>query len=104
MFKLSNKTALVTGAASGIGEAIATIFAEAGATLWIADIDETKGPAVAARIGGRFIRVDVSQEKDCRDIATTVGNVDILVNNAGIGHVGNLLKTAVTDVDRLFEV
>jgi 2-keto-3-deoxy-L-fuconate dehydrogenase len=104
MFKLSNKSALVTGAASGIGEAIATLFAEAGANLWIADIDEIKGPAVAARLGARFIRADVSQEKDCRDMAGTAVKVDILVNNAGIGHVGNLLQTAVTDLDRLFAV
>jgi len=104
MFELSKKTALVTGAASGIGEAIAASFAKAGATIWIADNDETKGPAVAARLGGRFIRVDVSQEQDCRDMANAVGNLDILVNNAGIGHVGNLLKTEVSDVDRLYQV
>jgi len=63
VFSLRNKTALVTGAASGIGAAIAEIFAQAGATVWIADQNEAGGRAVSGRIGGKFIPLDVASEK-----------------------------------------
>jgi len=67
MFSLKNKTALVTGAAAGIGAAIAQTLAEAGATVWVADLDEKSGAAVASGIaaaGGRarFVRLDITRE------------------------------------------
>jgi 2-keto-3-deoxy-L-fuconate dehydrogenase len=104
MFNLQSKTALVTGAASGIGAAIATTFARAGASVWVADRDEANGLAVAAKINGRFIRMDVSQEAECQGAAEQVGRLDVLVNNAGVGHVGNLLNTTAADLERLFAV
>jgi len=104
MFSLQNKTALVTGGASGIGAAIAEAFARAGAAVWIADRDEKNGAAMAARIGGRFTAVDVADEAAMEQCAKTVGPVDVLANVAGIGHVGTLADTTAADCDRLYSV
>jgi NAD(P)-dependent dehydrogenase (short-subunit alcohol dehydrogenase family) len=101
---LKNKTALVTGGASGIGAAIATTFAEAGAKVWIADRDEENGKTLAAKIGASFLSMDVASEADCTCAAQTVGVLDVLANVAGIGHVGTLLNTTATDMDKLFAV
>jgi 2-keto-3-deoxy-L-fuconate dehydrogenase len=104
MFSLKNKTALVTGAASGIGAAIAQTFAEAGAAVWIADMNADAGKAVAERIGGKFIALDVTRETACAEAAQTVGTLDILANVAGIGHVGTLTNTTAADLDKLYAV
>ena len=104
MFSLKNKTALVTGAASGIGAAIADTFAKAGATVWVADRDEKNGRAIAEHIGGQFICLDVANETACAQAAQTAGSVDILANVAGIGHVGTLFNTTSADVDKLYAV
>ena len=104
MFKLNQKKALVTGGASGIGAAVAQMFAEAGATVWIADRDEANGRALAAQVGGHFIGLDVASEAGCREAAESVGVLDVLANIAGIGHVGTLLNTTAADLDRLYAV
>jgi NAD(P)-dependent dehydrogenase (short-subunit alcohol dehydrogenase family) len=104
VFKLNQKTALVTGGASGIGAAVAQMFAEAGATVWIADRDEANGRALAAQVGGHFIGLDVASEAGCREAAESVGALDVLANIAGIGHVGALLNTTAADLDRLYAV
>lgn len=108
MFDLTGKTALVTGAASGIGEAIAHAVAGAGAFVYVADLNEGAGEQVAESIGGRFIRLDVSDRVNCLAAAERVhadrGDLDILVNNAGIGHVGTILNTNAEDLERLFAV
>jgi 2-keto-3-deoxy-L-fuconate dehydrogenase len=104
VFDLSKKTALVTGAASGIGAALAETFARAGATVWVADCNETQGRAQANRMGGKFLALDVSSEKECAQAAREVGPLDILANVAGIGRVGTLLNTMAADLDRLHAV
>ena len=114
MFDLSGKVAVVTGAGSGIGEAIAFRFAEAGAHVYVAELDPEKGEAVASTIrtsGGRadFIQTDVSRESSCQSTAQRVlaahrEQCDILVNNAGIGHVGTVLTTSAADLDRMYGV
>jgi len=102
--KLKNKTALVTGGGSGIGAAICEIFAEACATVWVVDRDETAGQAIAKKIGGQFLSLDVASESACMEAALKVGPIDILANIAGIGHVGSLLDTKADDCDRLYAV
>jgi len=115
MFDLSDKTALVTGAASGIGEAIAKTFARAGAFVYVADRDEPNGARVAAEINAevereqaKFVKLNLADSEDCRQVAEQVldecGKLDILVNNAGIGHVGSLLETSEADLERLWAV
>lgn len=112
-FALTNKTALVTGAGSGIGAAIARQFAYAGAFVYLADRDEAAGRAVLKEIvttngKAQFIPVDVVSSTDCaraEGILKQTGHaLDILVNNAGIGHVGTMLNTEGSDLDRLYDV
>src|SRR5215208_6759107 len=98
MFNLTEKTAVVTGAASGIGEAIARVLAGAGAKVFVADLKEKEGKQVASEIGGEFVRLDVSDAKSCEEVGKRVGACHVLVNNAGIGHVGTLLTTNSEDL------
>jgi NAD(P)-dependent dehydrogenase (short-subunit alcohol dehydrogenase family) len=109
MFSLLGKVSLVTGAGSGIGQAIALLFARQGAFVWVADRNVTAGEATVAAIraaGGKAeaIAVDVSDPAATLALASRIPQVDLLVNNAGIGHVGNLLGTAAEDLDRLHAV
>jgi NAD(P)-dependent dehydrogenase (short-subunit alcohol dehydrogenase family) len=104
VFSLKNKTALITGAASGIGAAVAEMFAQAGAKVWIADRDEANGRATADRVQGKFLALDVAVETDCARASEITGTLDILANIAGIGHVGTLLNTTATDLDKLHAV
>jgi NAD(P)-dependent dehydrogenase (short-subunit alcohol dehydrogenase family) len=113
MFSLQNKTAIVTGGGSGIGKAIATLFAAQGATVFILDLDEKNTNAAAAEIkdkgGNAFARpVDVGNQLQVNDvikeIAAGMHTIDILVNNAGIAHIGNALNTNAADFDRLMQV
>ena len=109
MFDLTRKTALVTGAASGIGEAIAHALANAGAHVFVTDRDDANGTRVTKDItsaGKRatFLHLDVTSEADCQAAARATGALDILVSNAGIGHVGTMQTTNGADLDRLYAV
>ena len=113
MFDLSGKTALVTGAGSGIGAAVARTLALAGAAVWATDRDAASAAATADRIrhaGGAAqpFELDVTSEAGCQAAAASVlaggRRLDILVNNAGIGHVGTMLTTTGSDLDALYAV
>jgi NAD(P)-dependent dehydrogenase (short-subunit alcohol dehydrogenase family) len=109
MFDLTGKVALVTGAGSGIGRAIAQRFAAAGATVHVADLNPAGGDETVALIsaaGGRadFVSLDVADENATAALAARLGPLDLLVNNAGIGHVGTILQTTAADLDRLYRV
>jgi len=108
MFSLAQKIALVTGAGSGIGQAIARLFAQQGAFVWVVDRDELAGRNTVDSIkgGGQadFAGVDVSDPAAVVALAGRLPPLDLLVNNAGIGHVGGLLGTEATDLDRLYAV
>lgn len=86
--RLAGKSALVIGAARGIGEGIARRFVEEGAKLVIADVESEAGKETAKRLGGHFIEVDVSRKEDAeRAVGLAIesyGGLDILVQNAGI--------------------
>jgi len=84
MQRLNGKKALVTGAARGIGAAIAGAFAREGAAVIVTDIDVESGQATANAIGATFARLDVASESDWEAIAARFPELDILVNNAGI--------------------
>jgi 2-keto-3-deoxy-L-fuconate dehydrogenase len=113
MFSLRDKIALVTGAGSGIGAAIAQVFAKAGAYVVVADIQESASRGTVEQIasaGGRAeaLALNVADEAAVGQSAATHlaqhGRLDILINNAGIGHVGTILQTQGADLDRLYGV
>lgn len=113
MFRLDDKITLVTGAASGIGESIAKLFAQSGAFVGVIDRDQSSAEATSKSIqesGGKSeaFHFDVCNAQACNDLAESLqerfGRIDILVNNAGIGHVGTLLDTEAEDLDRMYDV
>ena len=91
---MDQSVAIVTGAASGIGCAVAEALAQRGDSVVVIDIDEAGGQAVADAIDAQFVKADLSQREDCqRLIAETLerfGRVDILVNNAGFQHIESI--------------
>lgn len=113
LFRLDGKTAVVTGAGSGIGEAISLLYAERGARVVLLDLDLAAAERVARTIaaaGGAAwaLACDVSDEasvaQSFRAILDRHPHLAILVNNAGIAHVGNVVTTAPADLDRIYAV
>lgn len=113
MFRLDQKVALITGAGSGIGRAIALLYAQQGARVIVADIREESAANVVAEIIAQngisyALTLDVAQEEQVRERFAQVvrehGRLDILVNNAGVSHVGNILETSVEDWERVMAV
>jgi len=105
---LKNKTAIVTGGGQGIGEAIATRFAEHGADVVIADINLDNAQAVANRINGHAVHLDVTNPDQIQsavdDTVSHFGHLDILVNNAGIGQNRPFLDTPLDEWEQILNV
>jgi NAD(P)-dependent dehydrogenase (short-subunit alcohol dehydrogenase family) len=107
---LTGKTAVVTGAGSGIGRATARLLAQHGAKVHVADLNADATAAAANEIGANATahQLDVTRPEDLETLAETVfaadGRVDILHNNAGIGHGGDIEETTVEDWQRVIGV
>lgn len=104
-FRLDGLSALVTGGASGIGEATCRAFAKAGANVTVVDLDQTRTEAVSREIpGSRAALCDITNERAVDDLFSNVKKLDVLVNCAGIGLVGGVTETGLEDLQRLFRV
>ncbi|HEX8039970.1 MAG TPA: glucose 1-dehydrogenase [Chryseosolibacter sp.] len=113
MFDLGKKITIITGAASGIGKAIAELFAARKATVYVLDLNgealEQTASGIAAGGGQAFpFRCNVTDQKEVTGIFQQIiqkeGRLDILVNSAGIAHIGRLETTTVNDFERIFNV
>lgn len=105
VFRLDGQVALITGGASGIGEATARLFAEAGAKVLVVDIDEARARSCAESIpNAESFKCDITDETQVGKLFASIPSLNILVNSAGIGLVGNVEETAKADFQRLFRV
>jgi 2-keto-3-deoxy-L-fuconate dehydrogenase len=104
-FRLDGRIALVTGGASGIGEATVKEFVRAGAFVWIADINLPAAEALATTVASaKTLQLDVTNSESIAQAVKQIDRLDILVNNAGVGHVGSIEATGPEDFDRLMNV
>lgn len=96
---------MVTGGASGIGEATCRVFAAAGAQVIVADLNEDKAQALAAELPhARALRCDITDESAVQSLYAKLDGLDVLVNNAGIGLVGGVEETELADFQKIFRV
>jgi NAD(P)-dependent dehydrogenase (short-subunit alcohol dehydrogenase family) len=106
--RLAGKRAVITGAAQGIGKAIAEAFVTEGAELLLADIDAARLAATAAELGQEGLVIDVSRKAEIdrlfARLAERWGALDILVNNAGVTHAAELDALTEEDFDRVFAI
>lgn len=106
--RLDGKTALITGAARGIGRAFAEAYIAEGATVAIADIDADRVRATAAEIGARPIVMDVSRqdsiEAGVAEAVRELGGIDILINNAALFDLAPIVEITRDSFDRLFSI
>ena len=106
--RLSGKTALITGAAGGIGAEIARRFREEGASVFVSDVNRAEGEKTAASMGAVFIPLDVTSEESWKAALSAVlertGRLDVLVNNAGINVRKNIEEMPVESFDAMFAV
>ncbi|MFW9904022.1 MAG: SDR family NAD(P)-dependent oxidoreductase [Candidatus Thorarchaeota archaeon] len=113
LLTLNGKTAIITGAASGIGLATSTLFANMGAKVMLIDINESAGQKAITDIrsfGGEaeFFQCDITSKNECKSTITTIhkkfGNIDILFNNAGIIKRKNIVDLDEQDWDQVIDV
>jgi len=104
-FSLRGRHALVTGGASGIGEATVKELIRAGAFVSIADINLSAAESLSVSLGSsQALHLDVTSPQSISAAVAQLERLDILVNNAGIGHVGSIEQTEPEDFDRLLNV
>ena len=104
-FRLDGRIALVTGGASGIGEATSRVLAAAGASVHIVDLDGPMAQKLAAELPGATAHAcDITNIEQVAAVFASIPKLDILVNNAGIGHVGSIEECGPYDFDRLYRV
>jgi NAD(P)-dependent dehydrogenase (short-subunit alcohol dehydrogenase family) len=104
-FRLDGRHALVTGGASGIGEATVKELVRAGAFVWVADINYAAAETLAGSVcSAKALHFDVTRPDSIAAAVAQLDRLDILVNNAGIGHVGSIETTESEDFDRLMNV
>jgi glucose 1-dehydrogenase len=109
---LDGRTAIVTGAAQGIGYAVARRFVRENVRVVICDVDAKKGKKAEEELGElgevRFVKADVSKRLDVRNLvaaaADVYGDIDILVNNAGVVHAAEFLDLEEEDFDRVLAI
>ena len=99
----AGKTAVVTGGSKGIGAAICKGFAEAGATVIVADIDCVAGDELAQQIGGQFVKLDVTDNSACKALAAST-DIDVVVANAGIVHNVPSVDADIKDFQSVLDV
>ena len=109
LFSLKNKTAIITGGGSGIGRAIAILFAKQGADVHIIELNAEAAAEVVETIisaGGnaKAHACNVSDQANVVAVVDSIGGADILVNNAGIAHIGKADTTPAEDFDRVYNV
>jgi len=107
--RLRGKACIVTGAAGGFGAAIASRFAEEGARVLVADLQDEAGQAVAQRIGGLYQRCDVSRADEVQALVqracAAFGRLDVVVNNAGVTHMSKpALEVTEAEFDRVIAI
>ena len=108
--RLSGKTAIITGAARGMGEATARLFASEGAKVVLTDVMEAEGSAVAKDIGGNavFIKHDVSSDEGWANVVNETvdknGTIDVLINNAGLVHFTPIEHFNPADAEKILGV
>ena len=107
-FGLAGRVCLVTGGAQGIGEACARRFAREAAQVVIADIDRTRGTALATELDGLFVPCDVGDKTEVDSLVASViaahGQIDVLVNNAGIFRAADFLDMTEDDFDAVLRI
>jgi NAD(P)-dependent dehydrogenase (short-subunit alcohol dehydrogenase family) len=109
MFKLTNKSVIITGGGSGIGKAMSILFAKQGAEVNIIELNAEAATATVNEITAANYKAfahtcDVSKQQQVIDTFSKIGTINILINNAGIAHIGRADNTSEADFDRIYNV
>ncbi len=97
MIELNGKIVIITGGAGGIGAAAAEIFSKAGAQVSIVDLDAARGETLAAKLGAKFFKCDVSSSEEVKAVLGNFERIDVIYNNAGVYLPGR--DGRITDID-----
>jgi NAD(P)-dependent dehydrogenase (short-subunit alcohol dehydrogenase family) len=108
VFSLKGKSAVITGGGSGIGKAIAELFAKQGAIVHVIELNQESANETVSEINnfGEALAYscDVSKQQEVKTVFASIGRIDILVNNAGIAHIGKASTTEEADFDKVYQV